>query len=245
MRSTLAIGALAATLLSATLATPLAADAPARTITVTGTGEVSVDPDMATVMIGVQTESEHAAEALDAASVATSSLLSLLEAEGIPPEQIRSSTIRLQPRYSSSALSSGTEITGYQAVNSIMVEVMSLDRLGGLLAASVGEGANRLNGVTFGLQDPDEATDEARRLAVADARCRAELYADAAGVSLDGLVSLSEMGGGSYRPMRAEPVMLEMANSAPQHDVPTAPGQIDVSASVNMVFAIDADDDED
>lgn len=214
-----------------------AQDAP-RTISVTGTGEVSVAPDMATIVVGIQAEAEVAADALDQASAATAAILATLDVEGINPKDIRSGAVRLNPRYSSSALSSGTQIVGYQAVNTVEVEVTDLDRLGGLLAAVVGDGANRLDGVRFGLQDPAAATDEARRLAVAEGARLAALYAEAAGIAVGDLLTLSEHGSGGYRTMMAEPVVMEMAASSPQYDVPIAPGEIELNASISMVYEI-------
>ena len=84
-------------------------------------------------------------------------------------------------------------------MNSIEVDVTDLDQLGGLLAGLFGEGVNRLDRVNFGLQDPTAATDEARRRAIAEGARLAALYADAAGVSIGDLMSLSESGGGGYR----------------------------------------------
>ncbi|MBU2992882.1 SIMPL domain-containing protein [Octadecabacter sp. 1_MG-2023] len=238
MRSIIALLLVAATLASAALVAPASAEETPRTITVNGNGEVSVEPDMATINIGVQTEAEDAATALDGASGATAAILATLDVEGVLPEDIRSGAIRLNPRYSQSVLSSGNQITGYQAVNSVEVIVNDLDQLGGLLAAVVGDGANRLDGVQFGLQDPSEAMDEARRRAVAEGARLAALYAGAAGVPLGDLLRLSEGGSSGYNPMRAEPVMLEMAASSPQYDVPISAGKIELRASVSLVYAI-------
>lgn len=210
-----------------------------RTINVTGTGELSLAPDMATIVIGVQSDGDETGTVLDAASTATSAILARLVAEGIDSAAIRSGAVRLQPRYSNSVLSSGQQIIGYRAVNTVQVEVRELDQLGGLLSALVGDGANRLDRVSFGLKDPTAAMDEARRLAVADARRRAALYAQAAGVGMGDVLNISEQGGSGYRTLQAEPsIMAEMAQSSPSIDVPVAPGEIDLNASINMVFAI-------
>ncbi len=222
-----------------TASTALAEGETPRQIIVTGTGEVSLPPDMATVVVGVQAEAEAAADALDQASAATLAILARLDVEGVDAADIRSGAVRLQPRYSNSVLSSGQQIIGYRAVNSVTVEVLDLDRLGGLLAALVGDGANRLDRVSFGLQDPSAATDDARRLAVAEAIRRADLYAMAAGVTVGDVMTITEQGGGGYRALNAEPiVMAEMAASSPSFDVPIAPGEIDLSATITMVFAI-------
>ncbi|MCW1951648.1 MAG: SIMPL domain-containing protein [Octadecabacter sp.] len=236
MRSYIALSLLTATLAVAAFAAPVAAQE--RSITVTGRGEISVEPDMATVIVGVQTEAEVAATALDKASAATAAILATLDGEGVLADDIRSGAIRLNPRYSQRVLASGTQISGYQAVNSVEVRVNDLDRLGSLLAAVVGDGANRLDGVRFGLQNPAEATDEARRRAVAEGARLAALYAEAAGVTVGALQMLSEVGGGGYRPMEAETRQMELAASSPQYDVPVSPGKIELNAAVVMVYAI-------
>lgn len=209
-----------------------------RSITVNGEGEISVAPDMATVSLAVRAESETAAEAMDAASKATQDILTMLADEDIDSADIRTGSIRLTPRYSSSVLSNGNQIIGYQATNSVSVEVRDLAALGSLLTAAVNEGANTLDGVRFGLQDPTEHEDAARRAAVVDARRRAELYADAAGVPLGELVSLNEAGTRGYMPIAMEPMMAEASISRAQYDVPIAPGEIDLSANVVLIYAI-------
>jgi len=121
---------------------------------------------------------------------------------------------------------------GFEASNIVSLRLRDLEALGPVLDALVSDGANRLDGVSFGLQDPDTAMDEARRLAVVDARRKAALYAEAAGVGLGQVISLSETGAGMPRP-----VMMEMA--AMRSDaVPIAAGEVGVSASVQMVFAL-------
>ncbi len=236
MRPFIGFGLLSVTLVFAAMSAPVAAQD--RTITVTGQGEVSIEPDMATVIIGVQAEADVAADALDTASASTAAILATLDVEGIAAEDIRSGAIRLNPRYSQSVLSSGTQITGYQAINSVEVKVMDLDRLGGLLAAVVGDGANRLDGVQFGLIDPSVATDEARRRAVVEGARLAALYADAAGVSLGELMMLNEGGSGGYRMVEMSPVVALEMSSSPQYDVPVAAGKIEMNASITLVYAI-------
>jgi len=214
MRPILSLTLVLATLIGAALAAPASAQDAGRTLTVSGTGEVSAQPDMATITVGVQAEAETAAVALDTASAATAAILATLDTQG-------------------------NQITGYLAINSVEVTVNDLDRLGGLLAAVVGDGANRLDGVRFGLQDPTAVRDEARRRAVVEGARLADLYSDAANVVLGDLMTLSD-GGSSGRPvMEMTPVVaMEMAQSSPRFDVPTAPGKIVLRASVTMIYAI-------
>lgn len=214
------------------------ADDTPRSITVSTTGEVRLPPDMAVITVGIQTEADTTGAALDQASAAVSGILAAFHDAGVTADDISTGAIRLSPRYSSSALSSGNRIIGYSAVNTVEAHVNDLDILGAVLSAAVGEGANRLDSVRFGLQDPTAAEDDARRRAVEEGRRRATLYAQAAGVELGALRSLSEGGGRGYH-MAEEAMFRNVAMSAPQMDVAVAPGEIEVQASVTMVYGIE------
>ena len=108
-----------------------------------------------------------------------------------------------------------------------------LERLGEVLDAGVSSGANTLGGVSFALSEPREAEDAARRAAITDARARAGLYAEAAGVGLGAVQQISEEG-------FAAPAPRMMASEAAMSDaaVPVAPGELNISARVRVVFAI-------
>jgi len=93
------------------------------------------------------------------------------------------------------------------------------------------DGANDFHGLQFSMQNPDPLMDEARKAAVKDAMAKAVLYADAAGIELGQVRSITEQGGG-------RPMMMEMAASARKGGVPIAAGEVTVSSSVSMVFDI-------
>jgi uncharacterized protein YggE len=180
---------MAVTLGLAGLAGPAAAQD--RMIKVSARGEVSVASEMATVVVAIQSNSENAADAMGEASAVTAAMLATLENENIPTADIQTGVIRLSPEYSQSVLSSGNQIVGYRAVNSIQVRVTNLDRLGSLLAGVVGDGANRLDRIDFGFINPTEAMDVARERAVAKTIRQAGVYADAAGVTVGDVMQLS------------------------------------------------------
>lgn len=216
--------------LALALPTVAGAQAPARTITVSGEGSTSVAPDMASISIGVHEEAASAREAMDRMSAALGPVLDELAASGIAPGDIRTSALTLAGRYIYPE-NAEPELTGYSASSSIEIRLRDLDRVGTVLDAVVSEGANRLSGISFGLSDPGAAQDEARRAAVADARARAELYAEAAGVALGEVLTITESGG--HTPM---PMAYAMRESAP---APVAPGKIEISASVTIIYAIE------
>lgn len=202
-------------------------------ISVTGQGTIETAPDMATLSFLVSREDREAKDAVDNMSRAARVVLNKLETAGVASEDIQTSSLRLQPRRETRA-SSGNRvprITGYVAETRITVQIRDLERLGTTIDSVVGEGANGFDWLRFGLQDPSVSEDEARRLAVADGRRKAELYAEAAGVRLGSILSLSEGGA------RSVPMVME-ARSLASDGVAVAPGELSVGASVSMVYTI-------
>ena len=204
-----------------------------RRITVSGEGSVAAAPDMATLSLGAAAEAKEAAEALRMTSEITQRILERLAEAGIESRDIQTSGLSLHPlrRNYREGTDEQPGIIGYAASNGVTVRVRDLDQLGSVLDTVVSDGAKSLNGLSFGLQEPRPLMDEARKLAVADARAKAELYATAAGVSVGRLISLDESGGGGPSPYMAE---MSMARSA----VPVAAGEMDVSAQVRIVYEV-------
>ncbi len=220
-----------ALLLGTALAMPVAASADEPRITVTGEGMVEARPDLANVTLGVTTEGPTATEAMSANSTELQAVLDRLKAAGIEDRDLQTSGLSLNPNWTQ-AEGEAQRITGYVATNMLTVRVRALDGLGEVLDAAVSDGANTLNGVTFDLAEPEPLLDEARKLAVADAMARARLLAEAAGVRLGDIVSISEGGGGMQPPM---PMYRMDAASA----VPVAAGEVSRSASVTVVYEIE------
>ncbi|MDM7933454.1 SIMPL domain-containing protein [Tabrizicola sp.] len=224
---------LSAVLLSAALALPLPAmaeDAMPPMITVTGTGAVEAAPDIATLTIGVTTQGDTAADALGANTVALEAVMARLTSAGIEPRDIQTSNLSLNPNWTGYENNKPT-ISGYVANNMLTIRVRQLDGLGTVLDAAVADGANTLNGLSFGLADPDPVLNEARREAVADARARAELLASAAGVKLGRIISISEAG------FASDPVPMFRAEVAAA-PVPVAAGELGMSANVTIFYEI-------
>lgn len=199
-------------------------------IVVTGTGNVEAAPDMATLSIGVTTQGDSAAAALAANSAAVEAVMARLTAAGIEARDMQTSNLSLYPNWHSSDSQAPT-ITSYVASNQLTIRIRQLDGLGAVLDAAVADGANTLNGLTFGLADPGPAMDEARKEAVAEARARAELLAAAAGVTLGPILEISE--GSSW----SEPVPMYRAEAAAA-PVPVAGGELGLSATVTIHFEI-------
>lgn len=215
------------------LASPAWAEESRSVISVTGEGQVAAAPDMATLSLGVTVNGDTAKAALDANSAALAAAIKRLKDAGIEDRDIQTSGLSLGPIYDySSSNGSPQQVLGYSASNMVTVRVRALDSVGAVLDAAVTDGANTLNGISFGLADPVPSTDEARKAAVADARHKAELYAAAAGVKVGKVVSINENGG--YAP----PMMMAEAMAGKSAAVPVQAGELSIVASVTVTFEL-------
>ncbi|HEY0921000.1 SIMPL domain-containing protein [Devosia sp.] len=231
--------------LGAALALPALAD-DRGTISIEGRGEVVAAPDTAVVNSGVTTQGATAREALDANTAAMGELINTLKGAGIEARDIQTSGFSVTPNYvysdarDANGYTLPPKIVGYQVFNSVSVRVRDLPSLGTVLDKAVTVGANTINGVTFSVADPSALYDEARRQAFADARAKADLYADAAGLELDGIRSISETQG--YQP--PQPYMMgAVAREAAAAPVPVEAGELTFSINVSVTWEL-ADDKE-
>lgn len=218
-------------LLSSLLALPALAETPTRVVTVTGEGVVQALPDLATLSIGVTTQGDTAASALGANTGALAKVVDRLRAAGIEERDMQTSNLSLNPNWTADE-SGNSRITGYLASNQLTVRVRVLASLGAVLDAAVADGANTLNGLSFGLADPKPLQDEARKAAVADAIARATLLVEAAGAKVGPVVSITEQTG------FAQPMPMFRADAAMGAPVPVAGGEVGVTSQVSVVLEI-------
>lgn len=223
------------TLVGLLMVTPVGAQSQdaMRQISVEGTGRVAAVPDMAIVQLGVQREARDAGSALSAASEAMTSVLSQIADAGIDPQDVQTTGIGLRPVWNHSQDGSPPRVTSYVASNDLIVRVEDLDLLGDLLTAVVGEGANTMNGLNFDVTNKAELEDRARVAAVEDAARKATQLAEAAGVRLGAVASLSE-----GQQISQPGPMLEMAMSD-RAAVPVAAGQIEITVTVRAVYSLE------
>lgn len=206
-----------------------AEDAQPRTITVSGQGEANAVPDIATLTIGVETEAETPGQALADNAERMSAVMRQLKDAGVADKDLQTSQLGIWPVFAERDQPRKT--VGYRASNQLSVTIRDIERLGVVLDGAVADGANSVNGPTFGIADPEPLLADARTAAVQDALDKAGQYAAAASVKLGDVISIDEATGGPIfaRQMRAE----AMAASTP-----VAPGETTLSASVTMTFAI-------
>lgn len=207
-----------------------------RTIRVSGEGVVAVAPNQASIRLGVETQAETAAAALKENSAAVTKLLTVLKDQyKIAAKDLQTSGFSISPQYEQSERTEviSSRIIGYIVSNQITVKVRKLAELGSLLDAAVGAGGNRISEILFEVDDPRVPLDEARKKAIADARTRAVVYAEAAGFRVGRIVSIEEF---SVQPFTtgslSQPLMAEAAA------VPIEAGEQSISASIQVVYEL-------
>jgi uncharacterized protein len=213
-----------------------AGSAPDRTIVAPGLGRVTVEPDVATVRLGVALTRPTASEARETAAATMTAVLEAIAAAGVERRDIRTSLVGLGPitDYSSER---GPRVTGYQLTNTVEMTVRDLPSAGKVIDAGLAAGASSLDGLEFRLDDPAPAEDAARRAAIEDARRRATTLAAAADVQLGPVVGIVE--GAHPTPMFERGGIAGLALKAAA-DTPIEAGTQDVVISVVVTFLIEA-----
>lgn len=207
----------------------------AKGITVQGTGTITISPDLATISVGVQTQASRAAEAQSQASAVMAKVIAAVKHAGIADADLTTQWISLQPLYDYSPNGSvPPRVTGYQAGQSLSVKVHDVALAGPVIDAAVGAGATQVNGISFSVADPTAATSRARVAAMHDARQHAATLAQAAGVSLGALISVTEVSS----PMPAPFPYAAGDLAAPGVKTPVQIGTTDIVVMVEATFAI-------
>lgn len=228
------------------LAARLAAQAPAGgpeivpTLSVSGTGEARVAPDEATVRLGVVAQAPTARAVQEEVNRTAGAVLDAVRKLGIKAEDIQTSGLSLSPLYSQGR--PGTEeqtpkITGYQANNTVAIRVEDLTKVGPVIDAGLGAGANNLEGVAFGLRNDEAARAAALTNAVREARAKAEALALALKVQLVGILEVAEGGVSINPPPYPKAGRFAMAEAL-SAETPVSAGQVGVEASVTIRYRI-------
>jgi uncharacterized protein len=231
---------LAVALASALLATLLVVGGPVmaaepdrqdRTVSVSATGSVAAEPDLATISTGVVSEADTAREALSRNTATMAKEIEGLKALGITAQDIRTTAVNVEPRYRS-VKDQAPAIVGYQVVNQVRITARDLKRLGEVLDQIVSLGVNQVGGIAFEVSKAEELKDEARKMAMANALRRARLYASSAGAEIGPVVSISE-------DAPAAPGPRPLARSAlAAGDVPIEPGTQRLEVKIHVTWAL-------
>lgn len=210
---------------------------PAPAVIVTnGEGLVKRAPDRAWVTIGAESRARTAQEAQRLNTDAMAAVNERIKAAGIPADAVQTTGYNLQPEFD--YVNGKQTLRGYVARNQVQVRVDALGKTGDVIAAAVATGATSVSGVRFDLKDRDAVEREALRVAVHDARQRANAAAAGAGVTIERVIRVEEQRETIDGPRPMQMNMAMMRQESAQVAVPIEAGEIEVRARVTLTVAI-------
>jgi uncharacterized protein len=191
-----------------------AEETPKRSLSLSATAAVKATPDEVIISAGVTSEEGTAREALDKNTAAMTRVVEALKADGIEAKDIQTTNFSVQPIYEARKEGQAQRIAAYRVTNSVRLVLHDTTKLGAVLDEVVGLGANDIGAIDFGVAEPEALKDGARREAMAKAIANAKLYAEAAGVELGPVLSISEEEN-IFQPRYAAPMAREAAKGMP------------------------------
>ena len=211
-----------------------------KVIHVSGTGKVTTTPDLAIIVLAVETENANAKVAQQQNAQKMDAVVSAIKDAGIPAKDIKTSGYSIIPvTEKNDKPLTITKTKYYRVVNTLEIRLSDIDRAGEIIDLAVVSGANRVDWLSLTLSDAkqQEFRSEALTAAVKQARGDADVVVAALGKAI---IDVKEVNvGGSYAPMRYDSynVAMEMAGGAPT-PTPIEVGEIDVTASVSITYII-------
>lgn len=206
-----------------------------RTVSVSGEGEISVEPEIAVVRLTVQARNAKLGAAQNEAGKITSAVLELAESLNIAREQVQSTQVHVQPEFD---WRDGRQtFRGYLVQREVRVELEDLEKLGPLVERAMQAGVNQVSEPELRVQEPRRLHREALRLAAADAQANARVLAESLGAELGKVrrIDAHEQGDGPVRPMRMQ--MMESAAGG-QGEQTYQAGRITVRVRVSGEFEL-------
>lgn len=218
----------------------LAQDAPGTaplvpTIITNGEATIRRAPDQAFVTVAVETRAKTPREAQQQNADAMTSVQQRVTTAGLPRDAVRTTGYTIQQEFD---FANGRRTPrGYLARNGLELRVDAVEKVGDLLDALVEGGATSVTGVRFDLKDRAAAEREALRLAVVDARARADALAAGAGRTIDRVLRITDAPQPRYKPM-ADVAMMQRSVAAAPDSTPIEPGTIEIRAQIELAVAI-------
>ncbi len=236
LRKWLPAAAAMALLLAACSGASYPATAPqVHTLSVTGTGSTRLAPDLALVTLGVQTRGPDVGEAVDENNRRVTEVMAALREMGIAESDVATANFSVSTQQLYDERGQLTGEVQYWVDNIISLRVRQLDRLGQLLQTALSRGANTVQSVAFTVENPEDELDATRVLAMQDARRQAEQLAQAAGVELGEVLTVSEP---VYMPVYMEAAPSAFGKGGGGGYVPTSPGVLEYQVQLSVTYAI-------
>lgn len=210
-------------------------EAAARTINVTGDGEVNVTPDIAYVSLGVTTEKSSVGEAQKNNSTTMNNIIAAIKKAGVASEDIKTSKYTISPKYSYEDKTGNSTIVGYTVTSTLSVTVKNINLVGSIIDTAIINGANNSNGITFGVSDYEKYYNIALTNAISNAKVKAQAMANSIDVKLSTPTKITENSSGvptEYPVFYNESVK----NSSMDQGMTVQTGIYKIKANVSLVY---------
>lgn len=165
-------------------------------IAVNGTGEIRVSADTAVISLGVNARDKDVRKAQQNVNETIAAIRAALIDAGVKEENINTDFINIYAIYEYTE--DQEQISAYNANSTLAIKVTEMESVGSIIDVCFAAGANTLNGISFSASDTTEAESDAMKKAFADAKAKAEVLAEAAGLKIKGIEEISEGGVYSY-----------------------------------------------
>lgn len=202
---------------------------------VTGEGKVSIAPDIAYVTVGVQAQAKTVKDVQAQLNSAMGSVTEAIKKIGIDGKDIKSENYSIYPTYDYTG--SQQRITGYNASSNLEVKIKDIEKVNAVIDGATGAGANTVGNVTFSVEDKEKAQNEARKLAVAEAKKKAENAASIAGFRLGNIINYTESFDGEPRPIPMY-AKAEGMGGGPSGDTQIQPGSNEIRVTVTLEYEL-------
>ncbi len=209
-------------------------------IYVSGTGKVTVTPDLAILSLGVSSQAVTVAEAQAQAQEAMDKIMNALKAAGVAEKDIQTQHFSIQQMTHWEDKTNKPVVDGYMVTNTVTVKIRQLGKSGSIIdaVAVAGGDLTRINGISFTVENPESYYVDARNKAMADAKAKAEQLANLGGVTLGKPVNISESSG--YYPMPITiPAPAYRGAEGVAMDTSISPGETDITLTVQVNYSIE------
>ena len=216
-------------------------------IWVSGTGEMSLAPDIALIRLGVETTSPSVTEARDESATAMDAVVTAVKNNGLAADDIQTTSFNIWPEYErQEVITNGVRsnirvLTGYRVSNTAVIKVRDLDAVGAIIddVVNAGGDAARINGIDFSIEDSSQYTTQLREDAVNAALEKAQHFATLTGVTLGKLVYVTEVSDSPIVQPLAESRAFAMAAAPAAPATGISGGSLDLTLTVRAGFAIE------
>jgi len=205
-----------------------------KTMSISGTGVISVKTDQATVILGVYTEDKSAGNAIEENAALMTAVINALKQLGFTDDDMKTTSYGVTPTYNWEINS----VVGYQVTNLIELKIKDLSKVGPVIDAAAAAGANRVDSISFGISDATAQTMklQAYTAAINDAKAKSDIITSGLDVTITGIQSITESYYYPYTEYRSYNAAISSSGKA---STPVLSGNLSVTVTLNIVYLIE------